>query len=68
LSGITTKQGLKTFYETILIEKLFTGEEWALVYTDHLSMIFIRRDSGNSSVINSYEKKKKEIGINTIID
>ncbi|MEW6002159.1 MAG: hypothetical protein AB1638_05865 [Nitrospirota bacterium] len=49
-----------------IVEKLLDSDEWALIYTDHLTMIFVRRDSGNSSVIDRYEKKK-EIGMNTII-
>jgi hypothetical protein len=48
------------------VEELFDSEEWALVYTDHLSLIFVRRDSRNTTVINSYEKEKEK-GMNTII-
>jgi hypothetical protein len=49
-----------------IVEELFDSEEWALVYTDHLSLIFVRRDSRNTTVINSYEKEKEK-GMNTII-
>jgi cytochrome c-type biogenesis protein CcmH/NrfG len=37
-----------------------------LIYTDHLSLVFVRRDSGNSSVIQKYSIDK-ERGMNTII-
>ncbi|MBI5676801.1 MAG: tetratricopeptide repeat protein [Nitrospirae bacterium] len=49
-----------------LVEKLFDSEEWALVYNDHLSLIFLRNDIGNSPVIKKFAIEKKE-GLKTII-
>ncbi|TNF55111.1 hypothetical protein EP227_03205 [bacterium] len=49
-----------------IVEKLIDSEDWSLIYTDHLSMIFVRRDSGNSSLISAYEKAKEK-GMHTII-
>ncbi|MBI5676802.1 MAG: hypothetical protein HZC48_13460 [Nitrospirae bacterium] len=49
-----------------IVEELLDSEDWALIYTDQLTLIFVKRDSGNSSVINRYEKEKEK-GMNTII-
>ncbi len=49
-----------------VVEELFDSKEWVLIYADHLSLIFVRKDSDNSSVIEKYEIDKKK-GTNTII-
>jgi hypothetical protein len=49
-----------------IVEELLDSNDWVLIYTDHLSLVFVRRDSGNSSVIQKYSIDK-ERGMNTII-
>jgi hypothetical protein len=49
-----------------VIEKLFISEEWLLIYSDHLSLIFLRNDSRNQLLIKQYAKDKSE-GLNTIL-
>jgi hypothetical protein len=49
-----------------LVEKLLDSEEWVLIYTDHLSLIFLSNDSENMSVIERFAIDKKR-GLNTII-
>jgi hypothetical protein len=49
-----------------LVEKLFESEEWVLIYTDHLSLIFLRNDPENMSVIERFAIDKRR-GLNTII-
>jgi tetratricopeptide (TPR) repeat protein len=49
-----------------LVEQLFDSEDWALIYVDHLSLIFLRNNSDNFSIIKRLEIDKRK-GLNTII-
>lgn len=49
-----------------IVEKLLEKEDWVLIYNDHLSLIFLRKGSGNEALIKRFAKDKKE-GLNTII-
>lgn len=50
----------------LIVERLLERDEWVLIYSDHLSLIFLRKDSKNETVIKEYGKDKRE-GFNTII-
>ena len=49
-----------------IVEKLFTREEWSLIYMDHLSLIFLRDTPDNSSLINKFAIDKSK-GLQTIV-
>jgi hypothetical protein len=49
-----------------VVERLFDEGQWDLVYNDHLSLIFLKRDSRNKSIRSRFMKKKEE-GYQTII-
>lgn len=49
-----------------IVERLFVSEEWVLIYLDHLSLIFVRNNQGNSSVIEQYAIDKRK-GLNALI-
>jgi hypothetical protein len=49
-----------------LVEKLLTREDWALIYNDHLSLIFLRNTLDNASLINTFAIDKNK-GIQTIV-
>lgn len=49
-----------------IVERLIESNDWALVYNDHLSLIFIKKGSKNDSLIKDFIKDKRE-GYNTII-
>jgi hypothetical protein len=49
-----------------LVEKLLTREDWALIYNDHLSLIFLRDTPDNVSLINTFAIDKTK-GIHTIV-
>ncbi|TNF55112.1 tetratricopeptide repeat protein [bacterium] len=49
-----------------IVETLFEREEWVLIYMDHLSLIFVRNDPWNASLIKKYTIDKQE-GLHTIV-
>ncbi len=49
-----------------MVERLFVSDEWKLIYHDHLSLIFLRNDSGNSLIAGKHARDKSE-GLNTIL-
>lgn len=49
-----------------IVETLFDRDEWALIYYDHLSLIFLRNDPRNMHVAGRAAQDKTE-GLNTII-
>ncbi|MEK6692729.1 MAG: tetratricopeptide repeat protein, partial [Nitrospirota bacterium] len=49
-----------------IVERLIENDDWALVYNDHLSLIFVKKNSQNDSFIKTFIKDKKE-SYNTII-
>lgn len=49
-----------------IVEKLFTRDEWSLIYMDHLSLIFLRDTPDNSSLINKFAIDKNK-GLQTIV-
>ncbi len=49
-----------------VIEELFINKDWVLIYADHLSLVFIKNDARNTSVIKKYAMDKV-VGLNTII-
>ena len=49
-----------------LVEQLFISDDWVLIYMDHLSLIFLRNDPANSSVIEKFAIDKRN-GLYTII-
>ncbi|MEW6584624.1 MAG: hypothetical protein AB1442_03325 [Nitrospirota bacterium] len=49
-----------------IVETLFDKDEWALIYYDHLSLVFLRNDSRNVYVVRKLARDKIE-GLNTII-
>jgi hypothetical protein len=49
-----------------VVEKILTMDEWVLIYSDHLTLIFLRDSPENMSIIKNYSKAKTE-GFNTII-
>ncbi|GBD98570.1 hypothetical protein BMS3Abin07_00590 [bacterium BMS3Abin07] len=49
-----------------IVEKLFEMDDWVLIYSDQLSLIFLRENSGNSSILEKFAENKEE-GFNTII-
>lgn len=49
-----------------LVEELLDNRDWVLIYRDHLSLIFLRIDSENLSVVKKFAMDKKE-GVQTIV-
>jgi hypothetical protein len=49
-----------------LVERLFDADDWTLIYSDHLSLIFMKKTTDNNSILKMYGKDKTE-GFNTII-
>lgn len=49
-----------------LVEQLFISKDWVLIYSDHLSLIFLRKSSDNAPVIERFTLDKEK-GLNTII-
>lgn len=49
-----------------LVEKLLESEDWVLIYSDHLSMIFLRNDFQNTSIIKNHTIDKSR-GLQTIV-
>jgi len=49
-----------------IVEKLLDSTDWVLIYSDHLSLIFLQNDPENLSIIKRYSIEKQE-GFNTII-
>ncbi|MBI5042754.1 MAG: hypothetical protein HZC10_02770 [Nitrospirae bacterium] len=49
-----------------IVDKLFDSEDWVLIYSDQLSLIFLRNDPENISIIKKFAKDKIG-GLNTII-
>lgn len=49
-----------------IVDKLLESEEWILIYTDHLSFIFVKNTFENMPIINKYAIDKKR-GFDTII-
>jgi hypothetical protein len=49
-----------------LVEKLLESEDWALIYMDHMSMIFVRNGSQNEDIIQKFSIDKNK-GLQTII-
>jgi hypothetical protein len=49
-----------------IVDKLFEREEWILIYMDHLSLIFVRNDPWNASLIKKYAIDKQD-GLQTIV-
>lgn len=49
-----------------IVETLLDSDEWALIYADHLALIFMRLDGRNIPLIRQYQMDKKK-GMNTIV-
>lgn len=49
-----------------LVEKLLDSEDWVLIYRDHLSLVFLRNDLNNPSIIKKFAMDKRE-GLQTIV-
>jgi len=49
-----------------IVEKLFDMDEWVLIYSDHLSLIFLKNDGNNTQLISRFAKDKSD-GLQTII-
>jgi hypothetical protein len=49
-----------------LVEQLFDSKDWVLIYADHLSFIFLKKDSDNEHVIKRFFIDKRK-GLNTIL-
>lgn len=49
-----------------IVEKLFSRDEWSLIYMDHLSLIFLRDTPDNSYLINKFTIDKNK-GLQTIV-
>jgi hypothetical protein len=49
-----------------LVERLFDMNEWALIYSDHLALVFLKKDDNNMQLISRFAKDKSN-GIQTII-
>jgi hypothetical protein len=49
-----------------LVEKLFDSSEWVLIYRDHLTLIFLKNNPRNSSLVRRYSMDKTR-GFKTII-
>jgi len=49
-----------------IVEKLFDSDEWVLIYRDHLSLIFLRNDDKNLSLVEKMTIDKVE-GLQTIV-
>jgi hypothetical protein len=49
-----------------IVDALLEKVDWALIYSDHLSLVFLKNNAENISIIRAYSKDKME-GFNTII-
>jgi hypothetical protein len=49
-----------------LVEKLYDSTEWELIYKDNVSLVFLKNDSRNISLVKRYAMDKKEV-LNAII-
>ena len=49
-----------------IVEKVLWDDDWALIYSDHLSLIFLRKNDENMRLIQQFGMDKKE-ALNTII-
>ncbi len=49
-----------------IVEKLLEADDWTLVYSDHLSLVFLKKTGDNASIIRAFTKDRIE-GFNTII-
>jgi hypothetical protein len=49
-----------------IVEKLFNTNEWALIYSDHLALVFLKKDGNNTQLVSRFAKDKSE-GLQTII-
>jgi len=49
-----------------VVEQLLDSDEWALIYADHLCLIFVRDDGRNAALVEKYRLDKKR-GMDTII-
>jgi hypothetical protein len=49
-----------------IVERLFDNENWILIYSDELSLVFMRNDPENRAIVENFRKDKKE-GLATII-
>lgn len=49
-----------------IVERLLDENGWDLIYNDHLSLIFLKRDNRNESIRKRFLEKKED-GFNTII-
>lgn len=49
-----------------IVEKLFDSDIWELIYSDHFSLIFMKRNNENISIIERFVKDKSK-GLDTII-
>lgn len=49
-----------------LVEQLLDSDEWILIYSDHLTLIFLRDDGRNAPLLERYRLDKRK-GMDTII-
>ena len=49
-----------------IVEKLFDMDEWVLIYSDHLALVFLKNDGNNTQLISRFAKDKSD-GLQTII-
>jgi hypothetical protein len=49
-----------------LVEKLFDMDDWALIYSDHFALVFLKKDDNNAQLISRFAKDKSD-GLQTII-
>jgi hypothetical protein len=49
-----------------LVEKMFDMNEWVLIYSDNLALIFLKKDDNNMQLVCKYAKDKTE-GLQTVV-
>jgi len=49
-----------------IVEKLIDMDEWALIYSDHFALVFLKKDDNNMQLVSRFAKDKSD-GLQTII-
>lgn len=49
-----------------IVEKLLDMNEWVLIYSDHLALVFLKKDDNNMQLVSRFAKDKSD-GLQTII-
>ncbi len=49
-----------------IVERLFDRDDWILVYSDHLCLVFMKNSAENSPILKKFGKDKAE-GFNTVV-